>query len=183
MQYLCTYYDPDHRLSFPTDSPEHWECLSWLTWMQSGIGPMQGQANHFYRYAPETIDYAVRRYQTETRRLYAVLNDRLEAQKAAGHGLWLVGGKYSIADLACFSWVNWAEWALGREWSKGDPFPALQAWLAEIEKRPAIKKGVNVPDEFEMKEAMKTAEGEREYAKHHGSWVIQGQKADQEKHK
>lgn len=77
--------------------------LSWLTWMQSGIGPMQGQANHFYRYAPEKIEYAVNRYQTETKRLYQVLNDRLKAQEEAGEGLWLVGGKYTIADLCCFS--------------------------------------------------------------------------------
>lgn len=27
----------------------------------------QGQANHFYRYAPEKIDYAITRYQTEVR--------------------------------------------------------------------------------------------------------------------
>lgn len=25
----------------------------------------QGQANHFFRYAPEKIDYAIKRYQTE----------------------------------------------------------------------------------------------------------------------
>jgi glutathione S-transferase len=36
-----------------------------MTWMQSGIGPMQGQANHFFRYAPQKIEYAIQRYQTE----------------------------------------------------------------------------------------------------------------------
>lgn len=51
------------------------------------------------------------RYQTETKRLYQVLNDRLESQEKEGKGLWVVGGKYSIVDICCFSWVNWAEWA------------------------------------------------------------------------
>jgi glutathione S-transferase len=23
----------------------------------------------------------------------------------------VVGDRYTIADIACFSWVNWAEWA------------------------------------------------------------------------
>lgn len=81
---------------------------------------MQGQANHFYRYAPTKIDYAIDRYHTETKRLYQVLNDRLQGQD----GGWLVGGKFSVADLCCFSWVNWAEWA-------GVPtktFPAVQKW-------------------------------------------------------
>lgn len=31
---------------------------------------MQGQANHFYRYAPEKIPYGIERYQKETARLY-----------------------------------------------------------------------------------------------------------------
>lgn len=33
-----------------------------------------------------------------------------------------------------------------------------------------------------MKEAMKTKEGEEEYAKHHSNWVMLGMKEDQEKH-
>jgi glutathione S-transferase len=28
-----------------------------------------------------------------------------------GNGPWIVGDKCTIADIACFSWVNWAEWA------------------------------------------------------------------------
>ncbi|CAJ2512737.1 Uu.00g008560.m01.CDS01 [Anthostomella pinea] len=176
--YLCEKYDKDHSISFPYNSDEYWEMLSWLTWMQLGIGPMQGQANHFYRYAPTKIDYAINRYQSESKRLYQVLNDRLKYQNDAGQGLWLAGGKYTIADLCCFSWVNWAEWA----GVPIDPFPEVKKWLGVIQKRPAVERGVNVPDKFEMKEAMKTKEGEEEYAKHHSNWVMQGIKEDQEKH-
>ncbi|KAK4981270.1 Glutathione S-transferase 2 [Elasticomyces elasticus] len=186
MLYLCAKYDLDCTISFPYDSDEYWEVVEWLVWMQSGIGPMQGQANHFYRYAPKKIDYAIDRYQTETRRLYSVLEDRLTAQESSGQGLWLVGGKYTIADLCCFSWVNWAEWALGRKWNgEGEKktFPGVEKWLNTINGRPAIQKGCNIPDNFEMKEAMKTEEGEAEYAKHHSNWVMKGQEADQEKHK
>ncbi|KAJ4391479.1 Glutathione S-transferase 2 [Gnomoniopsis smithogilvyi] len=179
LQYLTARYDRDHKFSFPYDSPEYWESISWVTWMQSGIGPMQGQANHFFRYAPEKIQYAIDRYQTETKRLYQVLEDRLASEEKGGNGLWLVGGKYSIADLACFSWVEWHRWA-GVEL---DGFPQIQTWKKTIEERPATEKGLNVPDKFELREAMKTKEGEEEYAKHHSNWVMQGQKDDQEKHK
>ncbi|EMC96075.1 hypothetical protein BAUCODRAFT_34844 [Baudoinia panamericana UAMH 10762] len=174
--YLCSKYDPKHNISFPYDSAEYWEMVSWLTWMQSGIGPMQGQANHFYRYAPTKIDYAINRYQTETKRLYGVLNDRLKGAESGG---WLVGRKYTIADLCCFSWVNWAEWA-GVETKT---FPELQGWLERIQGREAVRRGVDVPEKFEMKEKMKTKEGEEEYAKHHSNWVMQGMKEDQEKHR
>ncbi|KXT02056.1 hypothetical protein AC578_6688 [Pseudocercospora eumusae] len=177
--YLTAKYDPDHKISFPYDSDEYWEMVEWLVWMQSGIGPMQGQANHFYRYAPEKLQYAINRYQTETKRLYQVLNDRLASQESSGSGLWVVGNKYTIADICIFSWVNWAEWA-GVSTS---PFPAVEKWLQVIQSRPAVEKGNNIPDKFEMKEAMKTKEGEEEYAKHHSNWVMQGMREDSEKHK
>ncbi|KAF2148217.1 glutathione S-transferase [Myriangium duriaei CBS 260.36] len=179
LQYLTARYDKDHKISFPYDSAEYWETIEWIVWMQSGIGPMQGQANHFYRYAPEKIEYGINRYQTETKRLYQVLEDRLVAQSSKGKGLWIVGGKYTIADLACFSWVEWFRWA----GLTLDKFPKIQEWKKVIEERPATEKGLNVPDKFELREAMKTKEGEEEYAKHHSNWVMQGQKADQEKHK
>ncbi|PNS14626.1 hypothetical protein CAC42_1648 [Sphaceloma murrayae] len=179
LQYLTTRYDKDHKISFPFDSYEYWETVEWITWMQSGLGPMQGQANHFYRYAPEKIEYAINRYQTETRRLYQVLEDRLAAQEKQGKGLWTVGGKYTIADIASFSWIEWHQWA----GISLDKFPNVQKWKAAIEARPATEKGVNIPDKFELREAMKTKEGEEDYAKHHSNWVMQGQKADQEKHK
>jgi len=123
----------------------------------------QGQANHFYRYAPEKIEYGINRYQTETKRLYQVLEDRLEQQvkdnqtaagtRAAGtDGPWIVGDKLTIADLACFSWVNWAEWA-GVDVKQ---FKVLKQWLDRINSRPAIQKGLDIPEPFEMKKKMQT---------------------------
>jgi glutathione S-transferase len=136
---------------------------------------MQGQANHFYRYAPKKIEYAIDRYQTETKRLYQVLEDHLASSKNS----WLVGGKFSIADLNIFCWVNWAEWA----GVSVDKFPQLQEWLAKINERPAVQRGLNIPEKFEMKEKLKTKEGEEEYARYHSNWVMQGMKDDSEKHK
>jgi glutathione S-transferase len=49
----------------------------------------------YSRYAPEKIPYGIKRYQEETARLYSVLEDGLNA----GKGEWLVGDKYSIADI------------------------------------------------------------------------------------
>jgi len=167
--------------------------------MQSGIGPMQGQANHFYRYAPEKIEYGITRYQTETKRLYSVLEARLVEQKAGNHtvaggeassagdtktvgqspGPWIVGDKCTIADIACFSWVNWAEWA----GVSLDEFPETRGWLWRINERPAVARGLDVPEPFKMKEMMKSKEGEDEYAQYHSSWVMKGQEKDQEGHK
>jgi len=59
--------------------------------------------------APEKIDYAINRYQTETKRLYQVLNDRLASERKiknipAGEAAYLVGNKYTLSDICVFSW-------------------------------------------------------------------------------
>lgn len=61
---------------------------------------MQGQAAHFVNFAPEKIEYGIRRYTNETRRLYGVI------EKALADGRqWLAAGEYTIADMANFSWM------------------------------------------------------------------------------
>lgn len=163
----------------------------------TGIGPMQGQgrfiesyhrcsvpvtdtlpANHFYRYAPEKIEYGINRYQNETKRLYQVLEDRLIQQEKAGQSLWIVAGKYSIADIACFSWINWAEWA-GVDTK---PFAKISKWLETIQNRPATEQGVNIPVKFDMKEKMKDSKKADEYAKQQSEWIMKGMKDDATKH-
>ena len=67
-----------------------------------GLGPMQGQANHFFRYAPEKIEYGINRYQGETKRLYGVM----EAQLAKSTSGYLVGDRMTVADFASWGWVN-----------------------------------------------------------------------------
>ncbi|KAG4410695.1 hypothetical protein IFR04_016171, partial [Cadophora malorum] len=102
-----------------------------------------------------------------------------DKKKAEGGGPWIVGDKLTIADIACFSWVNWAEWA----GVSLDEFPEVRDWAERINARPAIKRGLDVPEPFKMKEKMKTKEGEREFEEHHSRWVMDGQKKDQERHK
>lgn len=47
------------------------------------LAPIQSQANVFLRFAPEKIPFAISRYQTETKRLYGVLEDYL--RQTGGH--------------------------------------------------------------------------------------------------
>lgn len=106
----------------------------WLMFQMGGIGPMQGQANVFYRYFPEKIQSAIDRYQKECRRLYEVLDTRL------GDVPYLAGD-YSIADIANFCWVAIHDWA-GVDI---DGLDNLQRWMADIQKRPAVLRGLQNP--------------------------------------
>ena len=118
----------------PTDAKARSEVIQWLMFQIGGLGPMQGQANVFYRYFPEKIPAAIERYQNETRRLYGVLDRRLEDRE------YLVND-YSIADIAHWCWARIHNWAgVGI-----DEFPNLQRWIEQIAARPGAQKGIAVP--------------------------------------
>ena len=118
-----------------SDAPRiRMETLQWLMWQMGGWGPMLGQANHFRRFAPEQIPYAIDRYTNETRRLYAVLDKRLSEVA-------YMAGDYSIADIATFPWAARHEWQ-GIE--LGD-FPHLKRWYDAVAARPAVARGMAVP--------------------------------------
>lgn len=135
LQYLA---EKTGRL-MPTDRKGRFKVIQWLMFQMSGVGPMQGQANVFYRYAPEKIPYAIERYQNETKRLYRVLDHRL-----ADHEY--LAGDYSIADIANWSWVSLYFWA-GVDI---DDMAHLQRWLKAIGERPAVQRGVRVPEPVDL---------------------------------
>ncbi|GAB1314852.1 Glutathione S-transferase 2 [Madurella fahalii] len=167
MQYLVDRYDTEHKVSYPRGTREYWEMNNWLFWQMGGLGPMQGQSNHFTRYAPVKIEYGITRYQNETRRLYRVMETQL-SKSTSGY---LVGEKCTIADLACWGWVaasNWAGVSL-------DDFPHLNAWIDRILARPASEKGRHVPKRHtSLDHRHKTEEEMDKAAEQTRAWVQQG---------
>jgi GST-like protein len=119
----------------PQDRKGRSTVIQWLMFQMGGVGPMQGQANVFYRYAPEKIPYAIDRYQKETKRLYTVLDRRL-----ADHEY--LAGEYSIADIATWPWVTLHGWA-GVD---VEDLPHLRRWIETIGARPAVVKGRAIPE-------------------------------------
>ena len=119
----------------PSDARGRYEVLQWLMFQMGGLGPMLGQAHHFRIYAPEKIEYAVNRYTNEAKRLYGVLDRRIEHT-----GAYVAGADYSIADIAIFPWLRSAE-NQGVDWAD---YPALKAWFDRVAARPAVQRGVQV---------------------------------------
>jgi GST-like protein len=109
----------------PSEFRARLDCIQWLFWQMSNLGPMAGQNHHFGLYAPEKIPYAIDRYVRETGRLYAVLNKRLANRE------FIVGG-YSIADMACYPWIR-----PERQQQNIEDFPQLKRWKETIQARPA----------------------------------------------
>jgi GSH-dependent disulfide-bond oxidoreductase len=118
----------------PKSDRQKYEVLQWLMFQMGGAGPMLGQAHHFRIYAPEKIDYAIKRYTSEAKRLYGVMNKQLEKRK------FIAGNQYTIADIALFPWLrSWQN--QGIDWAD---YPMLKDWFDRVGSRPAVQRGVQV---------------------------------------
>jgi len=133
--YLQQHYDKENKFGFDpvTEANDYSETLQWIFFAHGGVGPMQGQLNHFNKYAPEKLPYAIKRYLDETKRLYGVLQIRLKDRD------WLAGpgrGKYSIADINVLPWVKIHAFS-GIE--SLDDWPEVKAWVARAGEHPGFK--------------------------------------------
>jgi GSH-dependent disulfide-bond oxidoreductase len=132
---ILIYLAEKTGMFLPAEPKARSRVLQWLMFQMGGVGPMMGQANVFFRYAPEKIPYAIERYQREVRRLFQVMERQLSANE------YIAGGEYSIADIALWSWIA------GYSWSgvSVDGLPQLTRWMNLVGARPAAQKGRNIP--------------------------------------
>ncbi len=133
---ILIYLAEKYGRFLPADVKGRSSAIQWLMFQMGGIGPMQGQANVFFRYWHEQYQPAIDRYQNETKRLYRVLEQQLDGRD-------YLCGEYGIADIANFTWVNIHAWS----GISIDDLPRVQAWLERIRARPAVQRGLAVPND------------------------------------
>jgi len=121
----------------PGDYRQRMVVLQWLMFQMAHVGPMLGQAHHFRKYARQEIPYAIKRYTNEAKRLYGVLDKRLDENEYLG------GEQYTIADIAVFPWLRSAD-DQGVDRSE---YPNVSRWFNTINERPAVSRGLQVMDE------------------------------------
>lgn len=117
----------------PQEMAARYQVIQWLMFQMGGIGPMLGQAHHFRQYAPDKIEYAINRYTNEAKRLYNVVENRLNGRD-------FVAGDYSIADMALFSWMRIYE----RQGIEEKDIPNVKRWIDTIAARPAVQRGLEI---------------------------------------
>jgi GST-like protein len=126
----------------PTDAAARYETLQWLMFQMGGIGPMFGQLGFFHKFAGKDYEdkRPLERYVTEAKRLLAVLDQRLQGRD------WIMGADYTIADIATFGWVrNLIGFYEAGELVGFDSFSHVRRVLASFVARPAVIKGLNIP--------------------------------------
>ena len=133
---ILMYLAEKTGLFLPKEMEPKYEVIQWVMFQMGGIGPMFGQVHHFKRAAKERVPYAINRYFNECRRLYGVLNSRLEDRE------YIANDEVSIADFCTVPWVfrhDWQEINL-------DEFPNVKRWYDNMMQRPALSRGMNLPD-------------------------------------
>ncbi len=130
---ILLYLAEKHGRFMPAGD-KRWQAMEWLMWQMGGLGPMLGQAHHFLKFNPGKAPYAEERYLKETRRLYGVLERRLEGRD-------YVADEYSIVDMACWPWISRFEW---QRIDLSD-FPNVRDWYVRVARRPAVQAGYQIP--------------------------------------
>ena len=133
---ILIYLAEKHGKFLPAVPRQRAPVLQWLAWQISGLGPMMGQASHFIRYAPERHEYSIGRYQKETGRLMAVLDNALSRGK-------YIAGDYSIADIASWPLANFAG-QIGIGIDLAD-YPNIRRWGQMVGTRAAIERVFSNP--------------------------------------
>ena len=120
----------------PASDAGRYSTWEWLMWQMGGIGPFLGQAHHFLKFNPGKAPYAEVRYANEARRLYSVLDRRLEGRD-------YMVDEYTIADIATWPWIA------RHPWQRIDlnDFPNVRRWYLALASRPAVVRGFHVPSD------------------------------------
>src|SRR6185437_473741 len=126
----------------PVTAARRYETIQWLHFQMGGIGPMFGQVGFFNKFAGREYEdkRPLQRYVAEAKRLLGVLEARLAGRQ------WIMGDEYTIADISMLGWVrNLIGFYEARELVGFDSFRAVPAWLERGLARPAVQRGLNIP--------------------------------------
>jgi GST-like protein len=118
----------------PRSTRGKYQALQWLMFQMASVGPMLGQTHHFRAYAPEKVEYAIKRFSSEARRLYGVMDKQLATND------YIAGKEYTIADMAVWPWLRSHE----RQGIDLGEFPNVKAWFEAIGNRPAVQRGITI---------------------------------------
>ncbi|MGE8568341.1 MAG: glutathione S-transferase N-terminal domain-containing protein [Achromobacter sp.] len=125
-----------------TDTAGRYETLQWVMFQMGGIGPMFGQLGFFHKFAGKEYEdkRPLERYVAESKRLLAVLDQRLEGRD------WVMGDEYTVADIAILPWVrNLVGFYDAGDLVEFSRFKNVARVLEAFVARPAVARGLTIP--------------------------------------
>jgi len=131
LQYIAEKYDTSGKFYGKT-TQERAHVNQWVAYQISGLGPSQGQANWFLHFHSEKLPSAIERYQNESKRIYEVIDKYL----AEGNKQYLVGDRFTIADIAFYPWVKVVAYAQ----VDISVYTHVKQWYDRIEAHDSVKR-------------------------------------------
>ncbi len=128
---ILMYLAEKSGMLMPKNLSKRFDVLQWLIFESSKIGPTLGNTKHFRYHAPEEVAYAVKRFNSETKRMFNILETQLTEND-------FLAGEFSIADIAAFPWIKEFE----RYEVKADEIPNVVKWMERLGERSSINKGL-----------------------------------------
>jgi GST-like protein len=126
----------------PKDPKGRIKTIEMVRFQMASIGPMMGQLIVFRGPWQNKAAEVSTRYFKEVSRLFGVLNKRLEGNE------YLAGSEYTIADIALLPWIRSAQLFPFLQDLPLDANANLKAWLDRVVARPAVQKGLTIPEPF-----------------------------------
>ena len=140
---ILLYLADKTGLLMPKDPVRRWETIQWVFFQMAAVGPMFGQVGYFHKFAGREIEdkRPLERYVAESRRLLGVLETRLDGRS------WIMGADYTIADISLIGWVrNLVGFYGAGELVGYDALRQVPAWLERGLARPAVQRGLTIPN-------------------------------------
>jgi GST-like protein len=127
----------------PADPARRYETIQWVFFQMAFIGPMFGQVGYFHKFAGRAYEdkRPLERYVNESKRLLGVIESRLKRRT------WIMGNDFSIADISMLGWVrNLVGFYGAGDLVAFDKLKRVPAWLERGLARPAVQRGLTIPN-------------------------------------
>ena len=134
--HLGEKHDPD-GLILPKDAKTRMDAIQYAFFQTGGVGPNLGRLGAALRKEGEKNVEMIQIFSEEIGRLMGVIDRVLE------DGREYLAGPYSIGDIMHFPWLQIMKNIGAREILDRE---RVSDWLARIEARPAVKKGMAIPE-------------------------------------
>ena len=134
--HLGERYDSD-GIILPKDARTRMDAIQYAFFQTGGVGPNLGRLGAALRKEGDKNLEMIQIFTEETKRLLGVIDRILEDDRE------YLAGPYSIGDIMHFPWLQIMKDLGAREILD---LERVSNWLARIEARPAVKKGMAVPE-------------------------------------
>jgi GSH-dependent disulfide-bond oxidoreductase len=132
----------------PTEPKLRARAIEAVMFQMASLGPMFGQLLVFAGAWKSEFPKVTGRYVQEVNRILTVLETRLQGQT------YFVGDEFTIADIAMLPWIRAAiTHPIGKMLDISGK-AGLNAWWERVSTRPAVVKGLSIPEPFPVEKQM-----------------------------